>query len=134
MSFYEHVFLARHNLTARAVDALVDTFKGVIETGGGKVLKVENWGLRPLAYHIKKNRKAYFLLMNIDAHHEVVKEMERQMKFNEDVINYMTVRVKELESSPSAMLQRLEQNGVSDRAPVGAPAPKNEESQQVKSE
>ncbi|MFC4625126.1 30S ribosomal protein S6 [Daeguia caeni] len=106
MALYEHVLLARQDITQQQVDALVEQFKGVIEANGGKVGKVENWGLRPLTYRIKKNRKAYYTLMNIDAPAAAVAEMERQMRINEDVLRFLTVRVDELEEGQSAMLTR----------------------------
>ncbi|TWG93738.1 small subunit ribosomal protein S6 [Mesorhizobium sp. J18] len=106
MALYEHVFLARQDLSQQQVDALLEQYKGVIEEGGGKVGRVENWGLKSLAYRIKKNRKAYFTLMDIDAPAEVVKEVERQMGLSEDILRFMTIRVEQHEEGPSAMMQK----------------------------
>ncbi|KQT88392.1 30S ribosomal protein S6 [Aurantimonas sp. Leaf443] len=106
MALYEHVFLARQDISSQQVDALVDQYKGVIEAQGGKVGKVENWGLKTLTYRIKKNRKAYYTLINIDAPAAAVQEMERQMRFNEDILRYMTVSVEALEETPSVMMQK----------------------------
>ncbi|MBV2142553.1 30S ribosomal protein S6 [Falsochrobactrum sp. TDYN1] len=106
MALYEHVLLARQDISQQQVDALVEQFKGVLEANGGKVGKVESWGLRPLTYRIKKNRKAYYTLVNIDAPAAAVAEMERQMRINEDVLRFMTIRVEELEEGQSAMLSR----------------------------
>ncbi|MFQ0814378.1 30S ribosomal protein S6 [Brucella anthropi] len=106
MALYEHVLLARQDISQQQVDALVEQFKGVLEANGGKVGKVENWGLRPLTYRIKKNRKAYYTLVNIDAPAAAVAEMERQMRINEDVLRFLTVRVEEHEEGQSAMLTR----------------------------
>src|SRR5690606_28467130 len=106
MALYEHVFLARQDLSPQQVDALVEQYKGVIENGGGTVGRVENWGMKSLAYRIRKNRKAYFTLMDIDAPAGAVQEMERQMRLNEDILRYMTIRVEAHEEGPSAMLQR----------------------------
>lgn len=106
MALYEHVLLARQDMTQQQVDALVEQFKGILETNGGKVGRVENWGLRPLTYRIKKNRKAYYTLLNIDAPAAAVAEMERQMRINEDVLRFLTVRVEEHEEGQSAMLSR----------------------------
>ncbi|MBB4093168.1 30S ribosomal protein S6 [Ochrobactrum pecoris] len=106
MALYEHVLLARQDISQQQVDALVEQYKGVLEANGGKVGKVENWGLRPLTYRIKKNRKAYYTLVNIDAPAAAVAEMERQMRINEDVLRFLTVRVEEHEEGQSAMLTR----------------------------
>ena len=110
MSFYEHVFLARQDVSGQRVDELVEQFKGVIEAGGGSIGKVEYWGLKNLPFRIKKNRKAHYSLMNLDAPHEAVAEMERQMGLNEDVIRFMTIRVDELEEDPSVQMQKKERD------------------------
>ncbi|MBJ6132149.1 30S ribosomal protein S6 [Ochrobactrum sp. Q0168] len=106
MALYEHVLLARQDISQQQVDALVEQYKGVLEANGGKVGKVEAWGLRPLTYRINKNRKAYYTLLNIDAPAAAVAEMERQMRINEDVLRFMTIRVEEHEEGQSAMLTR----------------------------
>ena len=106
MALYEHVLLARQDISQQQVDALVEQYKGVLEANGGKVGKVENWGLRPLTYRIKKNRKAYYTLINIDAPAAAVAEMERQMRINEDILRFLTIRVEEHEEGQSAMLTR----------------------------
>ena len=106
MGLYEHVFLVRQDATAAQVDALVEQFKGVIAAGGGKIDKVENWGIKSLTYRIKKNRKAHMTLLNIESPPAAVAEMERQMSINEDVIRFMTIAVEELETGPSAMMRR----------------------------
>lgn len=105
MPLYEHVFLARQDISPQQVETLTDSFKSVIETGGGSVAKTEYWGLKSLAYRIKKNRKAHFTLFNIDAPHEAVAEMERQMGLNEDVIRLITLKVDEFEEGPSMMMR-----------------------------
>lgn len=115
MPLYEHVFLARQDVSPQQVEALVAQFKGVIEGGGGKVAKVEPWGLKSLTYRIRKNRKAHFTLMNIDAPPAAVAEVERQERLNEDVIRFITVRVDELEEGPSAMLRKSDRDERSDR-------------------
>ena len=106
MALYEHVYLARQDITAQQVEALSEQFKGVIESHGGKIEKIEYWGVKSVAYRIKKNRKAHFTLLNIDAPPDAVAEMERQMGINEDVIRFLTVRVEELEQGPSAMMRK----------------------------
>ena len=106
MALYEHIFLARQDLSQAQVDALAPTATQNVEAGKGKVTKTEPWGLRPLAYKIAKNRKAHFILLNIDAPAGVVAELERQTSLNEDIIRFMTVRVEELESGPSVMMRK----------------------------
>jgi small subunit ribosomal protein S6 len=110
MSLYEHVFLARQDVSGQRVDELVEQFKGVIDAGGGSIGKTEYWGLKSLPFRIKKNRKAHYSLMNIDAPHETVAEMERQMGLNEDVIRFITIRVDELEEDPSVQMQKKERD------------------------
>lgn len=106
MPLYEHVFLVRQDASTQQVETLTQQFKTVVENGGGKVPKVEAWGLRPVTYRIKKNRKAHYTLLNIDAPPAAVAEMERQMSINEDVIRFMTIRVEELEEGPSAIIRQ----------------------------
>ena len=106
MALYEHIFLARQDLSQAQVDALAQTATQIVESGKGKVTKTEPWGLRSLAYKIAKNRKAHFILLNIDAPAGVVAELERQTSINEDIIRFMTVRVDELESGPSVMMRK----------------------------
>jgi small subunit ribosomal protein S6 len=106
MALYEHVFLARQDATQQQVDALVEQFKGIITAGGGKVGKTEYWGVKSIAFRIKKNRKAHYTFMNIDAPAAAVAELERQQSINEDVIRYLTVKVEALEDGPSAQMRR----------------------------
>ena len=110
MALYEHVFLARQDMSAQQVDALVEQYKGVIEAHGGKVGRVENWGLKSLTYRIKKNRKAHYALMDIEAPGAAIHEMERQMRINEDVLRYMTIAVEAHEEGPSAMMQKRDRD------------------------
>ena len=105
MPNYESVFIARQDITAAQVEGLVETFEKVIIDAGGSVPKKESWGLRTLAYKIKKNRKGHYTLMNIDAPADAVHEMERQMRINEDVLRYITLRIDEFEEGPSAMMR-----------------------------
>lgn len=108
MPLYEHVFLARQDLAQAQVDALAENATAIITANEGKVVGVENWGLRSLAYKIAKNRKAHYVMLSIDAPAGVVAELERQTQINEDVIRYMTVRVDALESGPSVMMRKSE--------------------------
>ncbi|BEV01327.1 30S ribosomal protein S6 [Novosphingobium olei] len=106
MPLYEHVFLARQDLSQAQVDALAATATEIVESNNGKVTKTETWGLRSLAYKIQKNRKAHFVMLNIDAPGDTIAELERQTQINEDVIRYMTVRVDEHEAGPSVMMRK----------------------------
>src|SRR5215831_8650826 len=105
MPFYENVFIARQDISATQAEALTETFSNLIGELGGKVTKKEHWGLRNIAYRIKKNRKGHYVLLNIDAPAAAVTEMERQMRINEDVLRYLTVRVDALEEGPSVVMQ-----------------------------
>jgi len=106
MALYEHVFLARQDLSQAQVDALAAQATEIVEAGNGKVTKTETWGLKSLAYKIERNRKAHFVLLNIDAPGAVIAELERQTRINEDVIRYMTIRVEEHEEGPSVMMRK----------------------------
>ena len=106
MPLYEHVFLARQDLSQAQVDALAAAATEIVEQNNGKVTKTETWGLKGLAYKIERNRKAHFVLLNIEAPAGVVAELERQTRINEDVIRYLTVRVDEHEGGPSAMMRK----------------------------
>ncbi len=106
MPLYEHVFLARQDLAQAQVDALAENATRIITENGGTVVKTETWGLRSLAYRISKNRKAHYVLLDIDAPAGVVAELERQTQINEDVIRYMTIKVDAHEQGPSAMMRR----------------------------
>jgi len=106
MSLYEHIFMSRPDVTSQQVEGLIEQYKSVIEAGGGKVAKQEYWGVKSLAYKIRKSRKAHFALLNLDAPHAAVTEMERQMRLSEDVIRFITVRVEEHQDGPSIMMQK----------------------------
>ncbi|MBM3608785.1 MAG: 30S ribosomal protein S6 [Alphaproteobacteria bacterium] len=106
MPLYEHVYLARQDVTAQQVEAMTEQLKSVIAAGGGKTGKIEYWGVKSLAYRIKKNRKAHFTLINIDAPPAAVAEMERQMGINEDILRFITLRVEAHEDGPSAMMRK----------------------------
>src|SRR5205085_5117240 len=102
MSLYEHMLIARQDISAQAVDALATHLKTIIENEGGKVEKQEYWGLRTLAYRIKKNRKGHYVLLNLNAPSNAIAELERQLKINEDVLRFLTVRVEAFEQSNSS--------------------------------
>jgi small subunit ribosomal protein S6 len=138
MPLYEHVFLARQDLAQAQVDALAETATKIIEDNGGKVVKTETWGLRSLAYRIQKNRKAHYVMLEIDAPASLVAELERQTQINEDVVRYMTIKVDAHEQGPSAMMRRSDRDrdgrgdrgerggrgGDRDRAPRGERGPR----------
>jgi small subunit ribosomal protein S6 len=105
MALYENVFIARQEISSAQVDALADQFSTILGENGGALKKKEYWGLRSLAFRIKKNRKGHYVLLNIDAPPAAVHELERQMRINEDILRFLTIRVDELEEGPSAMMQ-----------------------------
>ncbi len=119
MALYEHVYLARQDASAAQVEALTEQYKAIITAGGGKIGKVEYWGVKSLAYRIRKNRKAHITLMNIDAPSAAINEMERQMGISEDVLRFMTVKVEEHEEGPSAMMRKREDSDRDDRGDRG---------------
>lgn len=124
MALYEHVFLARQDLSQQQVDALVEQYKGVISAGGGSIGRVENWGLKSLTYRVNKNRKAHYTLMDLTCPPAALKEMERQMGLSEDILRFITIKVEKHEEGQSAMLQKREERsergdrgGFGDRGP-----------------
>jgi len=110
MPFYEHVYLARQDLSAQQVEELTAKLSGVITEAGGKITKTEYWGMKSLNYRIRKNRKAHMTLLNVDAPPAALNEVERQERINEDVLRYLTVRVDELEEGPSAMMRKVDRD------------------------
>jgi small subunit ribosomal protein S6 len=134
MALYETVFIARQDISASQVEALIEAFAAVVAEGQGEVKKKEYWGLRTLAFRIKKNRKGHYVLLNLDAPPPAVAEMERNMRLNEDVLRYLTVRVDALEEGPSAVMQsrgsrddRPRRSYGSDRRDEGGPGRDREE-------
>jgi small subunit ribosomal protein S6 len=123
MPLYEHVFLARQDLAQAQVDTLAENATKIITDNGGKVAKTETWGLRSLAYKIAKNRKAHYVMLDLDAPAAAIAELERQSNINEDVIRFLTLKVDELEKGPSAMMRRgdkdRERGDRGDRGPRG---------------
>jgi small subunit ribosomal protein S6 len=120
MPYYESVFIARQDIPATQVEALTTSFSEIITSNGGKVAKTEQWGLRNLAYRIRKNKKGHYVLLNIEAPSEAIVEMERNMRLNEDVLRFLTVKVEALEEGPSVMMRRDERDGErGERGPRG---------------
>ncbi len=108
MSYYECIFIARQDLLQSQADALAESYEKVLAEHKGKVVKKEYWGLRNLAYPIKKNKRGHYIFFNVEAPAEAIQEMERQMRFNEDVIRYLSIKVNDFEKGPSAVLRNQE--------------------------
>jgi small subunit ribosomal protein S6 len=115
MALYESVFIARQDISSTQAEALIELFAGFITDNGGTVSKKEYWGLKSLAFRIKKNRKGHYVLLNIDGPSAAVLEMERNMRIHEDVLRYLTVKVDELEEGPSAIMQGRDRSERGDR-------------------
>ena len=107
MSLYETVIIIRQETSTQQVEALADTFVDIVKQSGGSVKKRENWGLRSLAYKIKKNKKGHYILLNIEAPPTAIHEMERVMRLNEDILRYLTLRIDEIDEGPSIPAQNL---------------------------
>ena len=106
MAYYESVFIARQDVSSNNVEELAGQLQQIVQDNGGQVTKTEHWGLKNLAYRIKKNRKGHYVLFNIDAPAEAVQELERNMRFNEDIIRFLTVKVDQLDPNPSVQMER----------------------------
>jgi small subunit ribosomal protein S6 len=119
MPFYEHVYLARQDLAPAQVEALTEAFTKIVADTGGEVKSTEYWGLRNIAYRIQKNRKAHYVLLNIDGPAAAIQELERQIALNEDVIRYQTIRVEALETGPSAMMRKSDRGERGERGERG---------------
>jgi small subunit ribosomal protein S6 len=115
MPLYEHVFLARQDVSQQQVEALTKEYTDVITEGGGKVTKSEYWGLKGLAFKIKKSRKAHYSLLNIEAPSAAVNEMERRMSLSTDIVRFMTIRVDELETEPSIQMRKSDRDDRGER-------------------
>ena len=115
MALYEHVFLARQDLSQAQVDALAEGATKIVEDHKGTVIRTETWGLKQLAYKIEKNRKAHFVMLAVEAPGDTVAELERQASINEDIIRYLTIRVDEHEDGPSVMMRKSDRRGRRDR-------------------
>ena len=126
MALYEHVVISRQDISPQQAEALNDQIKALIEEGGGSVAKIEYWGLRNLTYRVKKNRKAHYSLLAIDAPAAAVAEVERQLSLNEDVLRWLTVRVEELDLELSPLLARRERERDRDRPARGDDAAASE--------
>ena len=119
MAHYEHVFLARQDLSQAQVDALAEAATKIVEEQNGTVLRTETWGLKQLAYKIEKNRKAHYVMLAMDAPGDTVAELERQANINEDILRYLTIRVEEHEAGPSVMMRKGDRRSRRDRDDAG---------------
>ena len=126
MPLYEHVFHARQDLAQAQVDALAENASKIITDNKGKVVRTENWGLRSIAYKIAKNRKAHYVALDLDAPPAAIAELERQSNINEDVIRFLTLKVDEHETGPSAMMRRNERSERGDRGDRGDRGPRGD--------
>jgi small subunit ribosomal protein S6 len=115
MRLYESVFIARQDVSAQHVEALTKDFSAIIENGGGKIHKHEYWGLRALAYRVKKNRKGHYVMLNLEADNDTLREYERIIGLNEDILRFMNISIEEVEEGPSIMMQAQR----AERAPRG---------------
>ncbi|MBK6413619.1 30S ribosomal protein S6 [Sphingopyxis sp.] len=111
MPFYEHVFIARQDLSQAQVDALAETVTNIVTEFKGEVHKTETWGLKQLAYKIQKNRKGHYVMLSAEVSGEAIAEIERQAAISEDIIRWMTIKVDELEKGPSVMMRKQERRG-----------------------
>ena len=119
MPLYEHIFIARQDISPAQVEGLTETLQKVVTDHGGKIEKSEYWGLRNLQYKINKNRKGHYSLFNIEAPAEAVHELERQERLNEDILRVMTIKVDELNPDPSPVLSRRDRDNRGDRGDRG---------------
>jgi small subunit ribosomal protein S6 len=140
MALYETVFIARQDISSAQAETLAQTFSQMIVDNGGQITKTEHWGLKTLSYRMNKNRKGHYVLLNIDGPSAAVLEMERNMRINEDVLRYMSIRVDEHEEGPSAMMQsrgsdRGERGDRGDRGDRGGmgrgPRPRREDGETI---
>lgn len=120
MPYYESVFIARQDIPASQVEVLTAQFADIVKANGGEVKKTEQWGLRNLAYRIRKNKKGHYVLFNLEASPAAIMEMERNMRLHEDILRFLTVKVDELEEGPSVMMRREEREDRPSRSPRGA--------------
>lgn len=118
MAFYEHIFIARPDITEAQVKTLIRDYSDIVKTNGGKVTKEEYWGLKSMAYKIRKNKKAHYVMFNIDGPHAAVAELENKERYEDDIMRFMTIRVDELEDGPSVMMRKDDRDD-DDRKPRG---------------
>ena len=132
MRLYESVFIARQDITSAQVEAMADEFAEIITSAGGSIKKREYWGLRSLAYRIKKNRKGHYMMFNLETGPEALREYERIMGLNEDVLRFLNLNIEEIEDGPSIIMQAKTERssrGQRDHVDVDAPSSKDDSSE-----
>jgi len=133
MRLYESVIIARQDISATQVETLINEFSAIIENGGGSIKKREYWGLRSLAYRIKKNRKGHYVMLNLETDSETLNEYERIMGLNEDILRFLNIRIEEVSEEPSIMMQakseRSERGDRGDRGNRHSDKPKSDTSE-----
>ena len=139
MRFYESVFIARQDISSQQVESMADEFAGIITNAGGKIHKREYWGLRSLAYRIKKNRKGHYIMFNLETDGATLKEYERIMGLNEDVLRFLNIRIEEVDEAPSIIMQNKGERGErgdrgnrGDRGDRGSRPPRQEAAAEAK--
>lgn len=136
MRLYESVFIARQDISSQQVESMADEFAGIITNAGGKIHKREYWGLRSLAYRIKKNRKGHYIMFNLETDGATLKEYERIMGLNEDVLRFLNIRIEEVDEAPSIIMQNKGERGDrgerSDRGDRGSRPPRQEAAAEAK--
>ena len=139
MRLYESVFIARQDISSQQVETMADEFAGIITNAGGKIHKREYWGLRSLAYRIKKNRKGHYIMFNLETDGATLKEYERIMGLNEDVLRFLNIRIEEVDEAPSIIMQNKGERGDrgdrgdrSDRGDRGSRPPRQEAAAEAK--
>ena len=120
MPYYESVFIARQDISSLQVEEIMEKMSSIITESGGTVAKSEYWGLKTLAYRIKKNRKGHYVMLNIDASASAIKELERNMRINDDILRLMTIKLTEIDETPSIMMQGKKTNGEERDLKVGS--------------
>ena len=136
MRLYESVFIARQDISSQQVESMADEFAGIITSAGGKIRKREYWGLRSLAYRIKKNRKGHYIMFNLETDGATLKEYERIMGLNEDVLRFLNIRIEEVDEAPSIIMQNKGERGDrserGDRGDRGSRPPRQEAAAEAK--
>ena len=136
MRLYESVFIARQDISSQQVESMADEFAGIITNAGGQIHKREYWGLRSLAYRIKKNRKGHYIMFNLETDGATLKEYERIMGLNEDVLRFLNIRIEEVDEAPSIIMQNKGERGDrgdrSDRGDRGSRPPRQEAAAEAK--
>jgi small subunit ribosomal protein S6 len=108
MPLYESVIIFRQDITKNQLDIIISEFKKIIENEKGKILAEEYWGLKNLAYEINKNKKAHYIMLIIESNPDKIDEYERKLRLHEDVIRFMTIKIKTFDGKQSKMVETIE--------------------------